>query len=255
MIFGEKARETLVRRTDATVPSGGDAMRDCRLVIAILVLVLPSLGCPDNSQSAEKAVDRGQQALSNKDLDRAIEEFSEAIRLDPNNAAARAFRGGSYVAKGEYDKAIGDLNEAQRLRPDIVADPRCSDFYRLRGQAFQGKKEYRLAIADYDQAIRQRPRAAYYNQLAWLLATCPEAELRDGKRAVALATRACELSDWKEGGMIDTLAAANAECGNFKEAVKWQKKAVELGNDDKEEEKKSRERLRLYEGGKPYREE
>jgi hypothetical protein len=52
---------------------------------------------------------------------------------------------------------------------------------------------------------------------------------------------------------LGTLAAAKAEAGNFKEAVKWQKKAIELGYDDKEETEKARQRLKLYEEGKPYK--
>jgi tetratricopeptide (TPR) repeat protein len=209
----------------------------------------------ENSNRADEAVSRGFKAADKKDYDKAFKEFSEAIRLDPKNGAAHFGRGTVYVLKKEHNKAISDFNEAIRLVPKIAADPRFSIFYSLRGQAFQGNKDYHLAIADYDQAIRLQPKAPRYNQLAWLLATCPKGELRDGKRAITLATKACELSKWKDGTMIDTLAAANAEGGNLKEAIKWQQRAIELGYDDKEEEKKGRQRLKLYEQGKAYREE
>ena len=49
------------------------------------------------------------------------------------------------------------------------------------------------------------------NELAWLQATCPEAKARDGKQAVEHATRACELSAWKEAAFLDT--ARGGPCG------------------------------------------
>jgi tetratricopeptide (TPR) repeat protein len=246
-------------------------MRNFLRILAVLAIVagLGRYGCKnwrnqnpiakqddENSKRADEAASRGLKAFHKKDFDKAFEGFSEAIRLDPKNGLAHFGRGMVYLSKKEHNKAISDFNEVMRLTPKITADPRVNIFYSLRGQAFQGNKEYHLAIADYDQAIRLQPKTpTAYNQLAWLLATCPKGELRDGKRAVALATKACELSKWKDGTTIDTLAAANAECGNLKEAVKWQQKAIEMGYGDKEEEKKGRERLKLYEEGKAYREE
>ena len=94
-----------------------------------------------------------------------------------------------------------------------------------------------------------------YYALAWVLATCPKKEVRDGKRAIKLAKRACELSNWKEANSLHTLAVAHAELGQFKEAVKWQKKAIDLGIKDAAKLAEARERLKLYEQGKPYGEE
>jgi serine/threonine-protein kinase len=87
--------------------------------------------------------------------------------------------------------------------------------------------------------------------VAWLLATCPDGALRDGARAVEAGMRACELSAWNQAQIIDTLAAAYAECGKFDEAVKWQQKAVDLAGDKDREE--LRTRLELFKKGKAYR--
>ena len=79
--------------------------------------------------------------------------------------------------------------------------------------------------------------------------------MRDAKKAVEHATRACDLSGWKDASHLSTLAAAYAEFGKFKEAVKRQKQAIDLGIKDREELEKARQRLKLYEEGKPYRDQ
>ena len=70
--------------------------------------------------------------------------------------------------------------------------------------------------------------------------------------AIDHATRACELTDWKSWSKLDTLAAAYAEAGKFDKAVEFQRKAVEMATNDKEKND-MRERLTLYQVGKPYR--
>lgn len=67
-----------------------------------------------------------------------------------------------------------------------------------------------------------------------------------------LATKACELSNWKEPNYLDTLAAACAEAGHFDDAVKWQGKAIDLLTDASQIGEFS-ERLKLYREKKPYR--
>ena len=68
-----------------------------------------------------------------------------------------------------------------------------------------------------------------------------------------MATRACELTQWKNANDLDTLAAAYAEVGEFDEAVEWQEKAIQLTT-DAERKQKHQDRLKLYKEKKPYRE-
>ncbi len=111
---------------------------------------------------------------------------------------------------------------------------------------------YELALGIFDSVLRKNEKdAGALNSRAWLLATCPDEKIRDGKRAVIDATLCCELANWKDANQLDTLAAAYAESGEFEQAVKWQKEAISLL---KIESRRAdcELRLQLYREGKPY---
>jgi tetratricopeptide (TPR) repeat protein len=111
------------------------------------------------------------------------------------------------------------------------------------------------ALADYAEAIRIDPNlAAALNNRAWILATSQVERCRDGRQAVEEATRACELTGWKEAGHIDTLSVAYAEAGDFDQAIRWQRKALEDPSYEREERDNAREKLALYDKKQPFRE-
>ncbi|HWA36277.1 MAG TPA: tetratricopeptide repeat protein, partial [Burkholderiales bacterium] len=113
--------------------------------------------------------------------------------------------------------------------------------------------EYERAMLDLEEALRAAPQDPEANNaVAWTLATAAVPGFRDGKRAVALAKKACELTHWREPGLIDTLAAAYAESGDFAEAVRWQEKALSFAGFAKEH-KDAVERLALYRKKRAYR--
>ena len=224
---------------------------------------------------------RGMVWTYKGEYDKAIADMTEALRLFPRFDYALSWRGVARTGKGEFESAIADFTEALQINPKSKehrlhrgwcrlkkgdARPSLADFdevlnldaknvYALcgRGHAWEQLGEYRLALADFTEALRLSPESAdSNNSLAWLRATCPDDELRDGKQAVALATKACEASGWKSWGILDTLAAACAETGDFEAAAKWERKALELV--DENEKAAFQARLALYEAGKPYRE-
>src|SRR5829696_3064008 len=113
---------------------------------------------------------------------------------------------------------------------------------------------YARALAGYEEAARLTPHdAEAHNDRAWLLATCPDARYRDGKRAVGSATRACELTNWRKSALLDTLAAAYAEAGDFARAARWQQETLDRTPEDDSDRKGFLHRLELYKAGNPYR--
>ena len=192
---------------------------------------------------------RGDIFYQKKDYDKAIEDYSQAIKLNPNDTGGYFGRGGVYMQKKEYDKAIAEYSQAIKL------NPKNANGYRRRGNAFNQNKDYDKAIADYSQAMTVNPNDAFsFNKLAWFLATCPDASYRNGKRAIDLAMKACELTKWKESLFLGSLAAAHAEAGNYVKAIEFQKRALE----DKEYQQRhhdyAQKVLKLYEQKKPYHE-
>lgn len=116
------------------------------------------------------------------------------------------------------------------------------------------QEAYAEASELLDEALLEYPDdPMLLNQKAWLLATCPDATVRDGQQAVELATRACEFTAYENVALIDTLAAAYAEAGDFESAVEWQRKALDMNTDPTFTEGLN-QRLLVYRAESPYRE-
>jgi tetratricopeptide (TPR) repeat protein len=218
----------------------------------------------------------------------AIEFFTSRIEDLPNSSTLYHDRVAAYTALGEYDKALADQQKCMELDsagpPGLLAwnlaglariwlfkhdfgraienydhalklYPNNSFSYNGRGLAYRYLGKYQEALADFEKQIKLDPNSVHtYGNRAWILATCPDSNLRDPDRAIESATRACELSDWHSGGELDTLAAAYASKGDFDSAVKWQTKAIEMGLEShfvkRPEDLKTR--LELYKSGKPF---
>jgi serine/threonine protein kinase len=173
----------------------------------------------------------------------------EVIQFEPNKS--RLFYGlrcMDWLQKKEYDKAIDYFSEFIRL------SPRSATAYRLRAWAWSEKKEFGNSIRDYEEAIRLGPEYDdAYHAFAWLLATCPQEEYRNGVRAIQIASKACELTHWKRGDLLATLAAAYAEADQFEEAKRYQIKALEDSEFQRRAGDEYRRRLELYKQKKPFR--
>ncbi|MGE5194134.1 MAG: tetratricopeptide repeat protein [Deltaproteobacteria bacterium] len=201
-----------------------------------------------DSRFAPAFFNRGMAWSAKNEYDKAIQDFDAVLALDPKDDAALFNRGVAWSKKGDLDKAIRDFDASIRL------DDAFAPAFVFRGEARAARKEYDKALKDYDAAIRVDPKdGAGLNGKAWILATCPDKKYRDGKKAVELATMACELTKYNEADFLDTLSCAHAEAGRFDEAVKWQKKALADPDFVKDLDSDARAKLKLFEQKKPYR--
>ena len=181
------------------------------------------------------------------DLDKAIADFDTALRFSPNDPAIFANRGIAWGRKREWARALKDLDEAIRLGPT-------SETFSNRGLVWIEKREWAKALADFDSALALNPNepTALYRR-ALVRSACPDAKLRDGKKALADATRLNSLLGKDDASAIECLAAARAEVGQFDEAVKLQTRLLELTINTEWDVGAVRERLKLYEQKKPHR--
>ncbi len=189
---------------------------------------------------------RGVARGALKQHDEALEDFTALLRLEPDNVDALVARGETYGELRQEALAIADLDAAIRLAPDD-AEARI-----IRGKFREDACEYKAALADYHAALRMEPDNSWaLNNLAWVLATAPDAALRDGPKALKAAMRAVELEEEQDWMSLDTLAAACAENGQFAAAERCQLDALKLAPQEEHEDIQSR--LALYRAQKPYR--
>jgi tetratricopeptide (TPR) repeat protein len=181
------------------------------------------------------------------DLDRAAEHYARALQLDPEHAAAHANLGRLLAQRGELDRAAGHFEHALAIRPDFVPAHYGLALVLIRQDRLADAVRHLRAALDGEPELLHAGR-----RLAWILATSAEPGLRDGAEALRWAERCAEATGYEDPDMLDTLAAAHAELGEFEQAVRWQTRAVELA--PPETKATLAARLALYAAGTPYRE-
>ncbi len=222
---------------------------------------------------------RAQLRIGQEQFDLAQGDIQRVLHEQPDHPQALLLRSLVHAAKEQYADAIADLNALREKNPEndsllmqlatlyeldqhpeeaitiysrlLAQSDQDPTVLRRRGDAYLSLGKRADAIRDYEAALQAAPDdPGILNNLAWVLATAPEQELRNGSRALELAKKASEATQYQQAHILSTLAAAFAETGDFDEARKWSEKAVAL--DDKTEQLK--EELQSYRDRKPWRE-
>ena len=192
---------------------------------------------------------RGLAKLKLKDYEGAEDDFITVLVLDPSNVTVRINLGNLEIRRNDPEQAIFYLSKAIEINPNLPK------VFNNRGLAYQDKGEPEKAIDDFEKALSLDPEhASAYDNYALFLASYPDEQYRNGQKALMYAKKASELTDWKDGGKIDTLAVAYAEIGNFGKAIEYAEQALRLEK-DKDNIKEIKEHLELFQQGKPYRAE
>lgn len=213
----------------------------------------------------------------------AIDHFQQALRIDQDYAVCWASLGAALQQQGQMDEAITQFQKALAIDPtllqanvglgELLLDKRraresivyfnavlasqpgdAKARFNL-GMALMQVGEIRDAIAQWRKARELAPsNPSAANQLSWVLATSPDASIRNGPEALELAALAVKLSSGHDPALLDTLAAAQAECGRFPEAQETIRRALDLARGDAALAADLQRRLALYAAQSPYRE-
>jgi serine/threonine protein kinase/tetratricopeptide (TPR) repeat protein len=153
----------------------------------------------------------------------AAGDFSRAIELDGCDWESWNGRGVAHLFLNQPAKAVDDLTTCLGLHADNAS------VWRTRAGAYSRLGRWDLAAADYSRALEINPKSADdQNDLARLLAMCPDAKVRNPRRAIDLASRAVDLAP-KRGSFWNTLGVARYYAGDHKRAIDALNKSMELG--------------------------
>lgn len=165
----------------------------------------------------------GEILLRGGQFEEAASELSAAVRIDPHDLKLSQHLGVTLFQLNQWERAISVLEKVVDENPqNATAWYFLANAERKSGRFAQAIEAYRKAIAAAPNMVEAN------NNLAWILAVHPDERLRSGAEAVEIAKRVCEATQFKDPGLLDTLAVAYAETGQFDQAVETAQRAIEL---------------------------
>jgi tetratricopeptide (TPR) repeat protein len=192
---------------------------------------------------AEAHYNLGVALADRRQFAEAMAQFRRALESKPDYVDAHANLGAALAQLGRLDEAIAHFQKALELKPDSAGTRQNLEL------ALSQRNGRPTTLDQRRELLRQHPNdIALLNNIAWTLATSPDAE------AVELAERALKLSGDGEPAILDTLAAAYAESGRFPDAVRTAQQALTLATRQNKAALADalRARIRLYQAGLPY---
>ncbi|MFC1849574.1 sulfatase-like hydrolase/transferase [candidate division CSSED10-310 bacterium] len=219
-----------------------------------------------------------------EDLDAAMTYYKKAVKFWPDNPRLYYFMGVVLIRKGEHNKAIHQFQNALYREPEMPAA------HNALGRILAHLGQYEQAASHYSESLEaaaEQPDTlieiseVYYrlgkkektveylkkaldfkpewpqglNNLAWLKATSPDVQIFDPEGALRMATRACELTEYKKPYFLGTLAAAFAAAGQFKAAIKIAEKKLAIAKNSglATMAAETQKMIDLFKTGQPYR--
>lgn len=199
-----------------------------------------------NSKYANSYFNRGELYFETGQYSQAIDDYTQSISLDLDDPQYYNSRAHCRFMIEDYASALEDYQTAAKLAGDSATyHTDLADAHQFLGNWKEAASAYRLAVS----VNGKFPRA--YQNAAWLMATCPDENIRNIELALAASKKAIELEGKRSAKSVDTLAAATAAAGQLDQAVKLQREALALASEEERQELK--ERLQLYQQGEAYR--
>ena len=185
---------------------------------------------------------------ANKQYDEAVKDIKLLAANDPANEVFQMQLAALYNAMGEPRRALDIYDRVLRV------DPENAQALRGRGDAHLSLGQHKEAVKDLEESLELDPENdGVLNNLAWVLATSTDHEVRNGKRAIELATKACEVTKYEQAHILSTLASGYAEVEDFESAIKWVKEGLAKSKEATQTESLTKE-LESYEKKQPWRE-
>ncbi len=198
---------------------------------------------------ADALANMGVALIGLQRFDEAVERVQQAIAIDKTHAAAHNTLGLALVSGGKLEEGMEAYRKAMELDPTYVRA-----YENLLG-ILVAQRRFGEAVDVLRTALKHMPdHLELANTLAYILATCRSDDVRNGPEALELALRVCQRTKYQRAYMLDTLAAAHAEVGEFEKAMQAIQRAIDLiSATDPKTAQVFRERRRQYQVGKALR--
>jgi tetratricopeptide (TPR) repeat protein len=216
-----------------------EAMRHCERAVAM------------RPTDPDAQVSLGDALLRKGRINDAIDHYQKAMTARPDYFLASYGLCQALLEKGELDGAIQVCGKALEIWPlDVDCHTTLAIALEEKGNAAEAMQHYQKALEVSPQSIPT------LTNLAWLLATSKDASVRNGAKAIELARQADRLTGGANTLVLRTLAAAYAEDGQFVNAIRTARSAIQLTRMQGEDSLTTdlNEQVRLYQLGLPYRE-
>ncbi|MCK4752053.1 MAG: tetratricopeptide repeat protein [Planctomycetes bacterium] len=223
-------------------------------------------------------------ALKKQDkIDEAIEKWKKALQIKPDYPGANYNIGLAMAQRGQYDAAVRYFNDALTVKPDWpevlynlggiyirqgkleLAAEQCAEALRLKPDYLKANValanilvqlgRIQPALNNYYKILQRDPDSIdVLNSIAWILAATGDAKLRNPAEAIKFAQKVCELTNYEDPSLLDTLAVAYASAGRFAEAIETSEKALVLTRFSKQKglSGEIQNRMKLYKNNQSF---